>query len=263
MSGPLLEVTGLRKTYRSGGRNVTALEDVALTVAAGETLGLVGASGCGKSTLARVLVRLTAPDGGTVRFRGQDWLALNGRPLRAARRHLQMVFQDPLAAFNPRASVFGVLNDPLRIHALAPRDRWRDEVAQLLERVGLSPDHAGRSILDLSGGQRQRVAIARALALRPDLIVLDESVSALDVSVRARILELLVQLQRESGLAYIFISHDLAAIHAISHRVAVMEAGRIVESGPAAQIVHAPQSRAAQELVAAVPKLVHAPRQPL
>ncbi|MDQ0512138.1 ATP-binding cassette domain-containing protein [Ancylobacter amanitiformis] len=255
MNAALLEVAGLTKTFHSGGRRVAALDDVSLTLAPGETLGLVGASGCGKSTLARVLVRLVAPDGGSIRFRGANWLSLEGAPLRRARRHLQMVFQDPLAAFNPRATVAGVLTDPLRIHALAPRAGWPDEVAQLLTRVGLPPDHAGRSILDLSGGQRQRVAIARALALKPDLIVLDEAVSALDVAVRARILELLVDLQRASGLAYIFISHDLAAVRAVSHRIAVMEGGRIVENGPAAQVVRAPESAAARALVAAVPHL--------
>ncbi|MBB3771647.1 peptide/nickel transport system ATP-binding protein [Angulomicrobium tetraedrale] len=256
MTAPLLEVVGLTKSFHSGGRRVVALDDVSLSLAPGETLGLVGASGYGKSTLARVLVHLIAPEGGSIRFRGQDWLGLNGAPLRAARRHLQMVFQDPLAAFNPRATVGSVLTDPLRIHALAPRAAWREEVARLLTRVGLAPEHAGRSILDLSGGQRQRVAIARALALKPDLIVLDEAVSALDVAVRAHILELLVELQRASGLAYIFISHDLAAVRAVSHRIAVMEAGRIVESGPAARIVRAPESAAARALIAAVPHLV-------
>jgi peptide/nickel transport system ATP-binding protein len=257
MSAPLLEVSGLSKTFRSGGRSVTALADVSLSVRAGETLGLVGASGCGKSTLARVLTRLIEPDAGAVQFRGQNWLALRGADLRGARRHLQMVFQDPLAAFNPRATVASALTDPLRIHALLPRTAWRDEVARLLARVGLPADHAARSILDLSGGQRQRVAIARALALKPDLIVLDEAVSALDVSVRARILDLIVELQRQDGLAYIFISHDLAAVRAVSHRIAVMAEGRIVESDTADGIVTTPRSPEARALVAAVPRLHH------
>ncbi len=255
MSDLLLQAEGLTKTWSAGPRRVTALKAVSLSIARGETLGLVGRSGCGKSTLARVLTRLTAPEAGAIRFRGQDWLSLSGCELRAARRHMQMVFQEPLAAFNPRATVFGVLADPLRIHALAPKEARAARIEALLERVGLSPAFARRSVLELSGGQRQRVAIARALACDPSLIVLDEAVSALDLSVRALILDLLVDLQRERGLAYLFVSHDLAAVKAVSHRIAVMEAGEIVETGPAACVVGDPQSAAARELVAAVPRL--------
>lgn len=256
MSAFLLEATDLRKSWTARGRDVMALKGVSLTVAPGETLGLVGRSGCGKSTLARVLTRLTTPQAGNIRFRGEDWLALSGGALRVARRHMQMVFQDPLGAFNPRATVAGALADPLRIHNLLPSERRAIRIEALLERVGLSADYARRPVFELSGGQRQRVAIARALACEPSLIVLDEAVSALDVSVRARILDLLVGLQREHGLAYIFVSHDLAAVKAISHRIAVMDVGEIVEEGPSDTVVNDPQSHAARALVAAVPRLM-------
>ena len=255
MSEPLLVARDLRRTFASGGRRVTALDGVSLAVAAGETLGLVGGSGCGKSTLARVLTRLVAPEAGSIAFMGDDWLALGGGRLRAARRHLQMVFQDPLAAFNPRATVGGVVADALRIHAVVSKAERAAEVARLIDRVGLPSDLIGRSVRDISGGQRQRVAIARAIAVRPRLIVLDEAVSALDVSVRGRILELLVDLQRETGVGYLFISHDLAVVRAISHRIAVMADGRIVEQGPAAGMLAAPASGVLRDLIGAVPRL--------
>ena len=255
MTGPLLVARDLRRTFTSGGRRVAALGGVSLAIAPGETLGLVGGSGCGKSTLARVLTRLVAPEAGSITFMGDDWLALEGGRLRAARRHLQMVFQDPLAAFNPRATVGGVLADALRIHAVAPKAERAGEVARLIDRVGLSSDLVGRSIREISGGQRQRVAIARAIAVRPRLMILDEAVSALDVSVRGRILELLVDLQRETGVGYLFISHDLAVVRAVSHRIAVMAEGRIVEEGPAASVIAAPSSGVLKDLIGAVPRL--------
>ncbi|EJJ29859.1 ABC transporter ATP-binding protein [Rhizobium sp. CF142] len=255
----LLTVDALSKAYSSSRRQVAALDAVSLTITAGETLGLVGASGSGKSTLSRVLLRLLEPDSGSIRFEGQDWFALRGAELRRRRAHMQMVFQDPLAAFNPLASVASVLDDPLRIHVIANRKQRPAEIAALLERVDLPPALASRPVRTLSGGQRQRVAIARAIATRPSLLVLDEAVSALDVTVRGRILELLVELQRERGLAYLFISHDLAVVRAVSHRIAVMDAGRIVEEGPATDIVNAPRSDAARRLVAAVPRLITEP----
>ena len=258
MNDGLLSIENLSKGFSSSGRRVAALDNVSLTIAAGETLGLVGASGSGKSTLSRILLRLVAADAGSIRFEGEDWLALNGAPLRRRRARMQMVFQDPLAAFNPLASVGAVLDDPLRIHGVA-KDRRLGEIAKLLERVGLTADHAARPVRALSGGQRQRVAIARAIATRPSLLVLDEAVSALDVTVRGRILELLVDLQKEQGIACLFISHDLAVVRAVSHRIAVMDGGRIVEVGPAAAVVAAPQSEAARALVAAVPRLVTDP----
>jgi peptide/nickel transport system ATP-binding protein len=173
------------------------------------------------------------------------------------RRRIQMVFQDPLSAFNPRATVGGALADPLRIHGIASRAERPAAIAHLLERVGLDTALASRAIHEISGGQRQRVAIARAIATKPDLIVFDEAVSALDVSVRAKILDLLVDLQREQGIAYVFVSHDLAVVRAISHHVAVMDSGRIVEYGPAREIVANPQSETGRALVAALPRLLH------
>ncbi|MCM5555400.1 ATP-binding cassette domain-containing protein [Pleomorphomonas sp. NRK KF1] len=260
MTEQLLVARDLRRSFTSGGRHVLALDGVSLTIAPGETLGLVGGSGCGKSTLARVLTRLMAPEAGSIAFMGEDWLALDGARLRAARRQMQMVFQDPLAAFNPRATVGGVIADALRIHAVVPRAERPKEVARLVERVGLPSDLLGRSIREISGGQRQRVAIARAISVRPRLVILDEAVSALDVSVRGRILELLVGLQRETGVGYLFVSHDLAVVRAVSHRIAVMAAGRIVEEGPAARVIAAPSSDVLIDLIGAVPRLNRNPR---
>lgn len=256
MSEPLLSAAGLSKKFAAGGRKTAALDGLTIGIRRGETLGLVGASGCGKSTLARVLLRLVEPDAGSIELDGVDLLALRGEALRSMRRRIQMVFQDPLSAFNPRATVGSALDDPLRIHGIANRSARPAAVARLLERVGLDPELAARPIHEISGGQRQRVAIARAIATRPDLIVLDEAVSALDVSVRANILRLLVDLQRERGVAYLFISHDLAVVRAISHRAAIMDAGRIVEEGPAGEVVASPQSPAGRALVSAVPRLV-------
>jgi peptide/nickel transport system ATP-binding protein len=258
MNAPLLSATGISKTYASGGRKVVALDDASIAVSPGETLGLVGPSGSGKSTLARILLRLVEPDAGRIDFGGADLLSLRGEKLRAVRRRIQMVFQEPLAAFNPRATVGGALADPLRVHGIADRDKRPSAIAHLLERVGLHPMLANRAIHEISGGQRQRVAIARAIATKPDLIVLDEAVSSLDVSVRAKILELLVDLQREQGLAYLFVSHDLAVVRAISHRIAIMDAGRIVEHGRTRDVVANPQSATGRALVAAVPRLLYA-----
>ncbi len=255
MTEPLLIARDLRRTFTSGGRRVVALDGVSLAIAPGETLGLVGGSGCGKSTLARVLTRLIPPESGSIDFLDEDWLALQGGRLRAARRSLQMVFQDPLAAFNPRATVGGVVADALRIHAVVTRAERSAEVARLIDRVDLPAALIARSIRDISGGQRQRVAIARAIAVRPRLIILDEAVSALDVSVRGRILELLVDLQRETGIGCLFISHDLAVVRAVSHRIAVMAEGRIVEEGPAGRVIAAPSSGVLKDLIGAVPRL--------
>lgn len=254
MSDFLLEAEGLTKTFRSGGRSVTALDAVSIQIARGETLGLVGPSGSGKSTLARVIMRLIAPDGGTLRFGGSDLLALGGKPLRRARKRLQMVFQDPLGAFNPRATVGGALADPLRIHGIVPAGGRGQAIEALLDRVGLPRDFLTRSIQEISGGQRQRVAIARALATEPDLIVLDEAVSALDLTVRNRILDLLVDLQRERGVAYLFVSHDIAVVRAVAHRVTIMDRGAIVETGPTTAVVASPKSATGRALVAAVPR---------
>lgn len=251
----LLAVSAVSKRYRRYGAVVAALNEVDLSIAAGETLALVGASGSGKSTLARAILRLIEIDAGSIVFDGVDLARLHGSALRALRARLQIVFQDPHAAFNPRATVERVISEPLRIHAVAPRAGRSKLVASLLERVGLPTALMTRNVHDISGGQRQRVAIARAIASGPRLIVLDEAVSALDVSVRAQILALLAELQREQGIAYLFVSHDLAVVRQIADRVAVMEDGRIVETGRAADLIAAPQSAAAKALVAAVPRL--------
>ncbi len=255
MNDVVLSVEGLSKTYRTGSRTVAALTDISFSLRAGETLGLAGPSGCGKSTLARVLMRLLSADGGAVRFDNRDWLALEGGALRAARRQMQMVFQDTHGAFNPRASVAEAIGEPLRIHRIVRRSERAVETARLLDRVGLPAACATRSVFELSGGQRQRVAIARAIALRPSLLILDEAVSALDVSVRRQILELLVEIQRDTAVACIFVSHDLAVIRAVCHRVAIMDEGRIVETGSTVKIVSAPQSLTGRMLVDAAPRL--------
>ncbi|MFI0846718.1 ATP-binding cassette domain-containing protein [Mesorhizobium sp. IMUNJ 23232] len=252
---PLLSATGLQKSFRRGGGRFAALDGVDLELAAGETLALVGPSGSGKSTLARVLMRLLEPDSGTLRFAGQDLLAVRGSDLRALRQRWQMVFQYPLAAFNPRATVERVLEDPLRIHGIVARAQRPQAIGAVLERVGLPENLRSRRIHEISGGQRQRVAIARAVASGPELIVLDEAVSALDVSVRAGIMTLLRGLQQERNIAYLFISHDLALVRETAHRVSIMDQGRIVETGDARQIIAAPASQMGKALVAAAMKL--------
>lgn len=251
----LLAVSDLTKRYRRGGKVIAAVDGVSFAIEPGETLALAGPSGSGKSTIARLVLRLIEPDAGTIRFEGGDFLALNGAALRKQRARLQMVFQDPLAAFNPRATVARVLDDPLRIHAIASRAERPARIGALLERVGLAVDLAPRAIHEISGGQRQRVAIARAIATNPSLIVLDEAVSALDVSVRGQILELLLDLQARERIAYLFISHDLGVVRAIAHRIVLLDAGRIAESGDARAVIDAPQSAIGKALVAAAPRL--------
>ncbi len=255
MSPPLLSVAGLSKRFRRGDAMIDAVSGVSLDVHAGETLALVGPSGSGKSTLARLILRLIEPDAGTIRFDGLDLLSLRGAALRAARARLQMVFQDPHAAFNPRATVARVLADPLRIHGIATRAERPAAIGRLLEGVDLPASFAARAVHDLSGGQRQRVAIARAIAPAPKLVVLDEAVSALDVSTRRRILALLADLQKAHGIAYLFVTHDLAAVRLIAHRVAVMDRGAIVETGSVDEVVGNPRSATARALVAAQPRL--------
>ncbi|TPJ61780.1 ATP-binding cassette domain-containing protein [Mesorhizobium sp. B2-6-1] len=255
MSAPVLAVSNLTRHYRRGGKTVTAVDDVSFEIGPGETLALAGPSGSGKSTIARLVLRLIEPDAGRIEFEGHDFLALGGAGLRARRARLQMVFQDPLAAFNPRATVARVLDDPLRIHGLASRSERPRRIAALLERVGLTAELASRAIHEISGGQRQRVAIARAMATKPSLIVLDEAVSALDVSVRGQILDLLLDLQRQERIAYLFISHDLGVVRAVAHRVILLDGGRIAESGDARAVIDAPRSAIGKALVAAAPKL--------
>ena len=259
---PILQVEGLVKHYpvtqgvlfkREVGR-VKAVDGVDLELRRGETLGVVGESGCGKSTLARLLLAAERPTAGTVRFEGRDIFALPRRELRALRRRIQMVLQDPYSSLNPRMTVGDIVGEPFAVHPeVAPKGERRRRVQELLELVGLDPDHIGRYPHQFSGGQRQRVGIARALALRPDVIVCDEPVSALDVSVQAQVLNLLEDLQAELGLAYVFIAHDLAAVRHISDRIAVMYLGKIVETGTEEQIYEHATHPYTQALLSAVP----------
>ena len=251
MAEALLEIRGLAKSYAG----VVALGGVDLDVGAGETVARAGGSGSGKSTLARCVLRLIEADAGTIRFGGTDLRALNGAALRTIRPRIQMVFQDPMAAFNPRATVARILEDPLRLHGIVPPGERRRAVLALLDQVRLPAALAERRPHEISGGQRQRVAIARAMASRPALVVLDEPASALDVSVRAQVLNLLLDIQAQTGVGYLMISHDLAVVRAVASRVAVMHQGRIVESGDTDRVFAEPQSEVTRALIAAVPKL--------
>ena len=245
---PLLLARDLRKSFGT----VRAVDGVSLALAPGETLGLVGESGCGKSTVARLLLRLVEPDGGELRFRGEDLRAATASRLRALRRHAGIVFQDPFGSLNPRMSVAALLAEPLVVHGVGDRTARRARVAELLALVGLLPDHADRFPHEFSGGQRQRIAIARALATAPSFLVLDEPTSALDVSVQAQILNLLRDLQARLGLATVFVSHNLAAVRNVAPRIAVMYLGRIVEEAPRDALFRAPQHPYTQALLSAV-----------
>jgi oligopeptide/dipeptide ABC transporter ATP-binding protein len=256
----LLEVKNLVKHFvaaRSAfGRPtafVRAVDDVSFSVDAGETLALVGESGCGKSTVSRLVLRLIEPDKGSINFAGRDLLAMNANELRAFRRDAQIIFQDPYASLNPRMTVGQILAEPLALHDLVPPTRRRDRVEELLRLVGLEPRFARRYAHEFSGGQRQRIAIARALAVEPKLIICDEPVSALDVSIRSQILNLLGDLQRRLGLAYIFVSHDLAVVKHIADRVAVMNLGRIVETAASDTLFASPQHPYSRALLSAIP----------
>ncbi|MEF8792919.1 ABC transporter ATP-binding protein [Thiohalorhabdus sp.] len=255
----LLELEGLSKGFASRGpwgrRGETfwAVQDVDLTVAPGETVGLVGESGCGKSTLARAALRLLEPDAGSVRFAGTELTTAGARSLRAARRDLQVVFQDPFASLDPRMRVGRIVAEGLAIHGVGDRGSRRRRVADVLERCGLSPEAADKFPHQFSGGQRQRIGIARALAMEPRLIICDEPISALDVSIQAQILNLLTDLQRDMGLAYLFISHDLGVVRHLCDRVAVMYGGRIVEAAPAEALFHSPAHPYTRGLLAALP----------
>ena len=259
---PLLEVTGLEKHYpvtegllkREVGR-VRAVDGIDLTLAAGETLGLVGESGCGKSTAATSLLRIEEPTGGRVVFDGTDVTALEGRALKRFRRRAQMVFQDPTSSFDPRMSIGASVGEPLRIHGLGDRERRRRIVGDLLERVGLSADDHDRYPHELSGGQKQRAALARALSVNPDLIVADEPVSALDVSIQADIVSLMDELQSAFGLGMLFISHDLSVVREVCDRIAVMYLGEIVETAPTERLFESPRHPYTRALLASVPTL--------
>ncbi len=252
--GPLLEVRDLTKLYPSpSGKPVAALAGVSLAVAHGEVLGIVGESGCGKSTLGRAILRLIEPTSGSVRFEGQDLLGLKGDALKARRRDLQIIFQDPFGSLNPRHRVGAILREPLDVHGVGTRCEREDRVVDLLQTVGLPPEAARRYPHEFSGGQRQRIAIARALALEPKLIIADEPVSALDVSIQSQIINLIAELRARLGLSIIFISHDLSVIRHVSDRVAVMYLGRIVETGPVAEVMANPAHPYTQALLSAIP----------
>jgi oligopeptide transport system ATP-binding protein len=261
VTDPLLEVTDLVKHFpiKSGIivdrviAHVKAVDGVSLTINEGETLGLVGESGCGKSTLSRTIMQLTAATSGSVRFCGEELVGRSRRSLRPIRRQMQMIFQDPYASLNPRKRICQIIGEPMELHGLASGRDVDKRTDELLDRVGLQPEHANRYPHEFSGGQRQRIGIARALALQPKLIIADEPVSALDVSVQAQIVNLLKDLQDELGLSYLFVAHDLGVVRHVSDRVAVMYLGKIVESARAADLYHQPIHPYSNALLSAVP----------
>jgi peptide/nickel transport system ATP-binding protein/oligopeptide transport system ATP-binding protein len=256
----ILEVAGLKKHFpvrkgllRRQAGTVFAVDGVSFAIAPGETLGRVGESGCGKSTVARTVMRLVEPTAGTIRLGGADISRLDGAALRPFRRRMQIIFQDPFSSLDPRMTAGAIVREPVTFHGLAQGKAADARVAELFEQVGLRAGQMRLYPHQFSGGQRQRISIARALALDPQVIVGDEPVSALDVSIQAQVINLLMDLQREKGLAYLFIAHDLAVVEHISHRVAVMYLGRIVEMAPKAELYRRPQHPYTEALLAAVP----------
>ncbi|MCK1274639.1 ATP-binding cassette domain-containing protein [Bradyrhizobium sp. 61] len=249
----LLSVSELRTTYRSGSVPVHAVDGVSLDIAPGETVGLVGESGCGKSTLGKTILRLVEPSAGRITFDGTDLTTLPEQELRAYRRRLQMVFQDPFASLNPRQTIGDILGAPLDVHRVGSRSERRQRVGEILSQVGLPEDAVSRYPHEFSGGQRQRIGIARALILGPDLIICDEPVSALDLSVQAQVLNLLADIKRRLNLSLLFISHDLSVVRYLSDRILVMYLGRIVESGSHEQIWNNPLHPYTRALIDAVP----------
>jgi oligopeptide/dipeptide ABC transporter ATP-binding protein len=259
---PLLQVRNLRKhfpvrkgVFRRVVAQVKAVDDVSFEVMPGETLGLVGESGCGKTTVGRSILRLIQPTAGEVVFEGEDVLAAGPEKLRRMRRHMQIIFQDPYASLNPRMSVADIVGEGLKVHGVvANRHELEERVEQLLDKVKLDPGYINRYPHEFSGGQRQRIGIARALSLDPKFIVCDEAVSALDVSIQAQIINLLAQLREDLGLSFLFVAHDLSVVEHISHRLAVMYLGRIVESAPTGDLFANPKHPYTQSLLSAVPQ---------
>jgi ABC-type oligopeptide transport system ATPase subunit len=259
--GPLLQVANLEKLFpvkrglliERTVDHVRAVDDVSFEINAGETLGLVGESGSGKSTTGYCVLQLLRPTAGSVRFMGKELTKLSHGELREMRKEMQIVFQDPYSSLNPRMTVGNIVAEPMAVHDQGTRRAREARVRDLLETVGFNPDFTNRYPHEFSGGQRQRIGIARALALNPRMIVCDEPVSALDVSIQAQILNLLKDLQRDLGLAYLFVAHDLAVVRAMSDRIAVMNKGKIVETGPAEQVYSNPQDEYTRALLAAVP----------
>jgi oligopeptide transport system ATP-binding protein len=261
MAQPLLQVKNLKKYFPIKGGilsktvgHVQAVDDISFDLYPGETVGLVGESGCGKSTAARTILRLIEPTGGEVFFEGQDILKLGKKPMRALRRQMQIIFQDPYASLNPRMTVASIVGEPLEIHKIAKGRAKEERVANILEKVGLRPEHMRRYPHEFSGGQRQRIGIARALALNPKLIIGDEPVSALDVSIQAQVINLLEDLQREFNLTYLIIAHDLSVVEHISDRVAVMYLGKIVELATDRELYENPSHPYTEALLSAVPR---------
>ena len=259
---PLVEVNDLRKYFPVRGgmfrrvvAQIRAVDGVSLTVNAGQTLGLVGESGCGKSTLGRTILRLQEPSGGSIRFAGEELSQLSRQQLLPWRRRMQAVFQDPYGSLSPRRTVAQTIREPLDVHRVGTPEERRTRVAELLDVVGLSPQSASRYPHEFSGGQRQRVGIARALALNPQFIVADEPVSALDVSVQSQVLNLIARLQRERGIAFLFISHDLAVIQHVSDQIGVMYLGKLVELAPAQELFRKPLHPYTEALLSAVPQV--------
>ncbi|MCD7036392.1 dipeptide ABC transporter ATP-binding protein [Metabacillus sp. GX 13764] len=260
MTEPLLKVENLKKAFPAGNslfskskREIVAVNKLSLDVFKGETLGIVGESGCGKSTLGRLILRLLEATEGTVMYSGQNVFSLNKNGIRKIRQHMQMVFQDPYASLNPRHSVAKILEEPLIVHGIGTKLERREQAAEMLKTVGLNPDYARRYPHQFSGGQRQRIGIARALMTRPELIIADEPVSALDVSIQSQVLNLLKDLQEEFRLTYLFISHDLGVVRHISDRVAVMYLGEIVELAESESLYSSPLHPYTEALLSAVP----------
>lgn len=252
MEGLSKEFDVKRKRFFDKQEKLRAVQDVSLTVLEGETLGIVGESGCGKSTLGRLIMRLIEPTAGKICLDGEDLTSMSQKELRLRRKDFQMIFQDPYAAFNPRMTVQKILEEPLQTYQI-PRDTWQQKISEILEVTGISPDFLGRYPHEFSGGQRQRISIARAILLNPKLIVADEPVSALDVSIQAQILNLMKELQKTYRMSMIFISHNLASVQYVSDRVAVMYLGRIVEVASSSQLYESPMHPYTQALIAAIP----------